>query len=84
MKGVLANASYFKILRISHQDVFSAGRAQSAHFHVVYGDHVGVIDIKMLNMLEGDLPPKALALVKEWAELHRDELMKIWNTQEFV
>ena len=84
MKGVFANARYFKILRISHQDVFSAGRAQSAALSRCYGEHVGVIYIKTLEMIEGDLPLKALALVKEWAEQHRDELMRIWDTQEFV
>ena len=37
------------------------------HFHAVYGEYVGAIDIRTLEMLEGDLPPKALALVREWA-----------------
>ena len=63
---------------------FQQAEHNPPHFHVVYGEHVGVINIKTLDMIEGDLPPKALALVKEWAEQHRDELMKIWNTQEFV
>ena len=84
MKGVLANARYFKILRISHQDVISTGRAQPAALSRCLRRTVGVIDIKTLDMIDGNLPPKALALVKEWAELHRDELIKIWNTQEFV
>ncbi len=54
------------------------------HFHVVYGEYVGVIDIKALKMMEGDLPSKALALVLEWASIHQSELQKIWDTQEFV
>lgn len=54
------------------------------HFHVIYGEYIGAIDIKTLEMLEGDLPTKALALVKEWAELHQNDLMKIWETQQFV
>lgn len=54
------------------------------HFHVIYGEYVGAIDINTLEMLEGDLPTKALALVKEWAKSHQDELMKIWETQQFV
>lgn len=53
------------------------------HFHVVYGDRLGVIDIGTLEMVEGDLPPRALALVREWASLHRNELAAIWNTQKF-
>ncbi|MCD8220912.1 MAG: DUF4160 domain-containing protein [Clostridiales bacterium] len=34
-------------------------------------------------MIEGDLPAKGQALVREWAEQHKDELLNIWNTQEF-
>lgn len=44
---------------------------------------MGAIDIQTLQMLEGDLPPKALAMVQEWAEKHKDELLNMWNTQEF-
>ena len=54
------------------------------HFHVVYGEYMGVIDIQTLNMIEGDLPQKAVSLVKEWAQQHQDELLNIWNTQNFI
>lgn len=54
------------------------------HFHVIYGDYMGAIDIKTLDMLEGDLPPKALSLVKEWAVQYQKELLTIWETQEFT
>ena len=37
-----------------------------------------------LEMLEGDLPAKALMLTKEWARLHQKELFTIWETQEFI
>ncbi|MBQ7569583.1 MAG: DUF4160 domain-containing protein [Synergistaceae bacterium] len=50
---------------------------------MVYGDYVGVINIKTLELLEGDLPPKALAMIKEWAGAHQDELLEIWDTQNF-
>ena len=53
------------------------------HIHVLYGEYIGVIDIATLDMLEGDLPSKALSLVREWAEKYKEDLMKIWNTQEF-
>jgi hypothetical protein len=29
------------------------------HFHVVYGEHVGVFNIETLEMIEGDLPKRA-------------------------
>ena len=53
------------------------------HIHVVYGEYIGAIDIQTLEMLEGDLPPKALALVREWAAQHKQALLNIWNTQQF-
>lgn len=54
------------------------------HIHALYGEYVGEIDIQTLEMLEGDLPPKALAMVQEWAEQHKKELMHMWDTQEFI
>ena len=34
-------------------------------------------------MIEGDLPVRALELIREWIKIHQIELMNIWNTQEF-
>lgn len=53
------------------------------HIHVVYGEYLGIIDIKTLEMLEGDLPRKALALVQEWTATHRQALAEMWDTQQF-
>lgn len=54
------------------------------HFHAIYGEYIGAIDIQTGEMLEGDLPIRALKMVQEWTNQHRDALLKIWNTQEFV
>lgn len=54
------------------------------HFHVIYGEYIGAIDIYTLQMLEGDLPAKALSLVREWAKKYQKELLTIWETQKFV
>lgn len=51
------------------------------HIHVVYGEYLGIVDIRTLNMLEGDLPDKALKLVKEWMAMHQNELLTMWETQ---
>ena len=53
------------------------------HFHAIYGEYVGVIDIKTLEMLEGDLSNRAYKLVREWAEKYQDDLMEMWNTKLF-
>ena len=51
------------------------------HFHAIYGGKEGVFDIASLDMLYGDLPTKAQALVREWAGMYQDELMAMWNTK---
>lgn len=35
------------------------------------------------EVLEGHLPSKALAMVREWISIHQDTLQEIWETQEF-
>lgn len=54
------------------------------HIHAIYGDDAAAIDIKTGEILDGKLPPKALALVNEWRELHLEELNNIWITQKFL
>lgn len=54
------------------------------HFHVIYGDYMGAFEITTLRMMEGDLPEKAQAMVREWAAQYKEELLKIWETQDFV
>ena len=62
---------------------FQQAERNPPHFHVVYGEYMGVVDIQTLEMLEGDLPAKALSLVREWAKEHQKELLEIWATQQF-
>lgn len=49
------------------------------HFHARYGDYGAVIRINDFAVLEGYLPPRALGLVTEWAEIHKEELLKDWQ-----
>jgi hypothetical protein len=49
------------------------------HFHALYAEHEALIDIRDLRVMRGYLPPRATALVLEWADEHRDELMEDWN-----
>jgi hypothetical protein len=49
------------------------------HFHARYGQFKAAIDIESLRALEGDLPPRVLGLVIEWAALHQAELMGNWG-----
>lgn len=49
------------------------------HFHAVYGGDEVVIDIRTLEIQRGELPRRALALVLEWAQEHRAELLEDWE-----
>ena len=49
------------------------------HFHALYGEHEILLDIRTLEAIKGALPRRALALVLEWAALHRAELMEDWS-----
>lgn len=49
------------------------------HFHARYGNRKAAIDIETLGIIEGDLSPRALGLVAEWAAKHREELRADWD-----
>lgn len=49
------------------------------HFHAVYADFEGIIDIEKNEIIGGELPPRVLVLVKEWTVLHQIELMDNWE-----
>lgn len=51
----------------------------AAHFHALYDDDHVVVRIDRLAVLSGELPPRALGMVLEWAALHRDELLADWS-----
>ncbi|PWU08210.1 MAG: hypothetical protein C5B50_30130 [Verrucomicrobia bacterium] len=56
-----------------------AGDHPPPHFHAEYGSDGAQFDIQTGSILEGTLPGRALRLVQDWAELHRQELMDNFN-----
>ena len=62
---------------------FSQSEHGIAHFHAVYGECNGVFNIETLEMMEGDLPPRAQRLVKDWASQYQQELLRMWQTSEY-
>jgi hypothetical protein len=57
----------------------AAPSASPPHFHALYAEHEALIDIRTLEVMQGSLPRRALALVLEWASEHRGELMEDWD-----
>jgi hypothetical protein len=49
------------------------------HFHARYGGFEATIDLASFQILEGQLPARALRLVQEWARIHQEELLEDWR-----
>ncbi len=62
---------------------FSQSEHGIPHFHAIYAEFNAVFAIETQELLEGDLPVRAERLVKEWAALYHQQLLDMWNRQEF-
>ena len=49
------------------------------HFHARYGEFEAVIAIATGDVVAGSLPRRALELVREWRQLHREALEEDWR-----
>ena len=48
------------------------------HFHAWYGDYKVTVGIKD-SLVKGEMPGRALRLILDWLDLHREELMNNWT-----
>jgi hypothetical protein len=48
------------------------------HFHVWYGEYKIIVTIQD-GIVKGEMPQRALAMVFDWLNLHRDELFQDWE-----
>ena len=53
------------------------------HFKVKYGEFEANIMIQNGSILNGYLPVSKLKLVIAWAEIHKEELLEMWNSKDF-
>lgn len=49
-----------------------------AHFHAWYNEYKVIVSIKD-GVVKGEMPGRALRMILEWLDLHRDELMENWE-----
>jgi hypothetical protein len=49
------------------------------HFHAAYAGREALVDIRNLAVISGALPPRAIGMAIEWASLHQDELLELWE-----
>jgi hypothetical protein len=58
------------------------------HFHAVYNEYGGAVDIRTGKVISGELPKRVKKLIREWAKLHEAELLQNWefarNEEELV
>lgn len=52
------------------------------HFHALYAEYEILVNIHTLEIIQGKMPRRALALVLEWASIHRKELEEDWSLCE--
>jgi len=52
------------------------------HFHAYYGKYEAEIAIKSGELLEGNLPPSAKKLIKQWMKVHKEDLLEDWGLAE--
>jgi hypothetical protein len=51
------------------------------HFHAKYGDYQITVEINT-GIIDGKFPKRALNLVMEWFDFHKDELLQDWESMQ--
>lgn len=49
------------------------------HFHAIYAEQEAVFEILTTDTTSGELPNRAVRLIKEWASANRDALLDNWE-----
>ncbi len=55
---------------------------QDPHFHALYGGREVEVRMDDLSVLAGQLSPRAMGMVVEWASARRDALFEDWKLAE--
>lgn len=50
------------------------------HFHAYYQENVAIYAIDKIELISGSLPLRQQRFVEAWAELHQEELKKVWSS----
>ena len=53
------------------------------HFHALYNGIEAQFDLTEGAIIKGMLPSRQARLVLAWYELHKDELLQMWDSKEF-
>lgn len=61
---------------------FKPKEHEPSHIHALYGEYVGIFDLRTMEMTEGDMPIKAQGLIKEWLSRNQESLLQMWDSQK--
>lgn len=48
------------------------------HLHALYAEHEVLVDIQTFQVYQGEMPARALGLVREWMQAHQADLLENW------
>jgi len=51
------------------------------HFHITYQEYEASVNIEN-GIVKGEMPRRALKLVFDWLDLHKDELFDNWKSMQ--
>ena len=54
------------------------------HIHAITNDFDAPFLISTGELMEGEFPPKAKAMVQEFIVQYRQELMRMWETEQYI
>lgn len=74
----IISAFYGILIKMYFND---AEQHHTPHLHAVYGEFSASIDFEG-NVLVGALPISKLKLVLAWIEIHKEELIALWNLMQ--
>ncbi|WP_066454970.1 DUF4160 domain-containing protein [Castellaniella caeni] len=49
------------------------------HFHALYAGYEVLIDIRTMQVLQGEMPGRTLSLIQKWGRLHQAGLSENWK-----
>jgi len=61
---------------------FKPKEHEPSHLHALYGENIGIFDLRTMKMTAGDLPGKAQELVEEWMSINQQKLLEMWASQK--
>lgn len=64
--------------------IFFRNEHNPPHIHAVYGEHNAMFSIEGMELIEGDLPTRAVKMIQEWGLEHTAELQEMWDTKKLI